>query len=160
MALGHCATPANANAYRDVVKGESGLIAYYPSDQARGGVVTNVVNPLLNGALELGAIYDGRTNRALIERALYFNADGQVQIPASPAFDFASGNGTMEALVFLDHATLQNQTLFFGSLGRSDASSKPAGDGQARASSRSRQRSIGSSIPTDRRKIPSPAKAR
>ena len=103
---------ANANAYRSVVQGESSLAVYYPADNCAGETLTNVVDSTLNGTLALGAIYDGQTNRALIQRALAFNVDGHVGIPANSVFDFQSGNGTVEALATVDHATLQNQTLF------------------------------------------------
>lgn len=102
----------DAEAYRNIVKGESSLEAYFPADDCVDATVTNVVDNAYNGTLQLGAIYDGQTNRALIQRVLAFDVDGTVQIPANTAFDFPSGNGTVEALVYLTHATVQNQTLF------------------------------------------------
>ena len=103
---------ANANAYRDVVKAEPGLVAYFPADDNTGGTVVNAEDSAFNGTLEGNAVFDGQTNRALIQRALAFDADGDVMIPANSLFDFSNGQGTVEALVYLNHATLADQTLF------------------------------------------------
>jgi hypothetical protein len=103
---------ANADAYRKIVKSEASLVAYFPADDCTGATVANVVDAAYNGTLELNAVYDGRTNRALIQRALGFDADGDVQIPANTAYEFGSGEGAVEAFVYLNRATLQNQTLF------------------------------------------------
>ncbi|OQC62737.1 MAG: Immunoglobulin I-set domain protein [Verrucomicrobia bacterium ADurb.Bin006] len=102
----------DANAYRNLVKAESGLVAYFPADDCVDATVINVVDNAHNGTLQLGALYDGQTDRALIQRSLAFDADGMVQIPSDPAFEFPSGNGTVEALVYLTRTTIQNQTIF------------------------------------------------
>lgn len=103
---------SNANAYRNAVRAEGSLVAYFPADNCTDTVVTNVIDATHNGTLELGAAFDGQTNRALIQRALTFNVDGDVQIPSNPAYEFATGNGSVEALVYLNHTTTQDQTLF------------------------------------------------
>jgi hypothetical protein len=91
----------NANAYKSAVTGEPSVVAYFPMDGSTGGIVSNVVDNTRNGLLELNAIYDSRTNRSFGERALALNGDGDIQVPSNPAFEFAGGNGTVEALVFL-----------------------------------------------------------
>lgn len=104
--------PADVNAYRSLVTSESSLVAYYPVDDDTGNVVTNTVNASFNGSLELNATYDSRTNNSFGQRALSFNFDGDVQIPNNPAFEFAGGQGTIEALVYLSQAAVSPPTFF------------------------------------------------
>ena len=103
---------ANVAAYQSAVKSESSLLAYFPVDGDTGTTLTNVKDPTHNGTLELGATYDGRTNDTFGVRALSFNEDGDVSIPNNPAFEFADGNGTIEALVFMSQATVTDPTIF------------------------------------------------
>ncbi len=103
---------ADANAYRDVVRSESGLIAYFPADHCVGATLTNVLDSAHHGTLLPNAFYDGQTNRALIQRSLALDGDGTVQIPAKPEYEFPAGNGTVEALLYLTHPTVQDQALF------------------------------------------------
>ena len=91
--------PANVAAYQNAVKNEPSLAAYFPVDGDTGSTLTNVKDATHNGTLELGATYDGRTNDTFGARSLSFNLDGDVQIPNNPTLEFASGNGTVEALV-------------------------------------------------------------
>jgi len=96
--------PPNASdvaAYRNLVTTEPTLLGYWPVDNCTGAVVTNTVDAAYNGALELNASYDGRTNRSFGQRALSFNADGDVQVPNNTNYEFGSGFGTIEALVYL-----------------------------------------------------------
>lgn len=107
--------PSNASkvaAYRSVVTNEPSLLAYFPVDGDIGTVLTNTVSAAYDGALELNATYDGRTNDAFGQRALSFNFDGDVQIPNNPAFEFPGGNGTVEALVYLSGAAATAPTFF------------------------------------------------
>jgi len=104
--------PSDVSAYRNLVTSEPSLVAYYPVDADTGTTVTNTVNALYNGALELNATYDGKTNDSFGQRALSFNFDGDVQIPNDPAFEFASGAGTIEALVYLSGAAITPPTFF------------------------------------------------
>ena len=106
------ANPANTAAYRNLVTAESSLLAYFPVDGDVGATLTNVKDATHNGAFEGTASYDGRTNRAFGQRALGFNLNGDVTIPANPAFEFSSGNGTIEALVYLSQATPADPTIF------------------------------------------------
>src|SRR5262249_55435064 len=66
-----------------------------------GPTVANTVDGAHNGSLELAAVYDGQTNRSFGERAIFLRGDGDVRIPNNSAFEFASGNGTLEALLYL-----------------------------------------------------------
>jgi hypothetical protein len=102
---------ANVNAYRTVVLADSPA-AFFPVDNCTGTTLTNVIDANYNGTLELNATYDGRTNRAFGQRALSFNADGDVTIPNNTIYDFTGGNGTVEALVYVDHATVNDQAIF------------------------------------------------
>jgi hypothetical protein len=102
--------PSNIGVYRNLVTNEPSLLAYFPVDDNTGATLTNVKDAAHNGVLELGAIYDGRTNRAFGQRAVSFYGDGDVAIPNNPAFEFPSGNGTIEALVYLDSTALFNPT--------------------------------------------------
>jgi len=100
--------------YRAGVTSEASLAAYFPVDYCTGTVVTNVADATRahDGALELNATYDGQTNHAFGQLALSFNADGDVQIPKDAAYEFSSGNGTVEALVYMSTATGSDPTIF------------------------------------------------
>jgi hypothetical protein len=91
----------NVNAYRTAVNAEASLLAYFPVDGSSGATVANTEDGLHNGTLELNARYDGQTNRTFGERGIYLTDDGDVKIPSNAAYEFASGNGTIEALVYL-----------------------------------------------------------
>ena len=106
--------PAEVAVYRNAVQSEASLLAYFPVDNDTGATVTNVKDATHNGLLELNAAYDGRTNIAFGQRALYFRGNGEVQINNNPAFEFPSGNGTIEALVYLDPTATPtaDQTIF------------------------------------------------
>ncbi len=103
---------ANIAAYRDAVNGEASLLAYFPVDGDTGATVTNTKDNTHNGTLDLGASYDGQTNDTFGARSLSFNLDGDVQIPNNPAFEFAGGNGTIEAVVYMAQATASPGTIF------------------------------------------------
>ncbi len=105
------ANPSNLSAYRNAINAESSLVAYFPVDGSTGTTVANTKDATHNGTLELNATYDGRTNRAFGERAMAFNADGDVQVPNNPAFEFSSGNGTIEALVYLSAGATDDPTI-------------------------------------------------
>ncbi len=107
--------PANASdvaAYRAVLTNAPGLLAFFPVDNCTGSVVTNVVDATHNGALENNASYDGRTNDSFGQRALSFNFDGDVEVSSNTAYEFGGGFGTIEALVYLSQAPLQNAAIF------------------------------------------------
>jgi hypothetical protein len=105
---------ADVNAYRDAVMAEPSLLAYFPVDDCLGTTVTNRKDAAKSGTWEVGITptYDGRTNRAFGQRALMFNLNGNVQIPAEGAYDFSSGNGTIEALIYLDAGVPFDATVF------------------------------------------------
>ena len=104
--------PANVNAYRSAVTSEASLLAYFPADGDTGATLTNTKDATHNGTLELAAAYDGRTNRAFGQRAVWFSGDGDVQIPNNPAFTFSAGSGTVEAVIYLGSSTLDDPTIF------------------------------------------------
>ena len=107
--------PAEVAVYRNLVQNDANLLAYFPVDNDTGVTLTNVKDATHNGTLELNAYYDGRTNNAFGQRAVSFNGDGDVAIPNNPAFEFPSGNGTIEALVYIDPAAgtpTTDQTIF------------------------------------------------
>ena len=97
--------PANVAAYRNAINGESSLLAYFPVDGDTGTTLSNTKDAAHNGGLELGATFDGQTNTSFGARSLSFNANGDVQIPNNAAYEFPSGSGTIEALVYLSEAT-------------------------------------------------------
>ena len=105
---------SNVNAYHNTIANEPGLVAYYPGDTDTGTTLTDIKgsNP---GTLEGTAAWDGRTNRSFGARALRLpnTGDGDVTIPNNPDFAFPNGNGTIEALVYLDQAlSTVNETIF------------------------------------------------
>ena len=103
---------ANVAAYRNAINKESSLAAYFPVDGDTGATLTNTKDSTHNGALGLGATYDGRTNDTFGARSLSFNADGNVQIPNNSSFQFSSGFGTIEALVDLSQVLSTAPTIF------------------------------------------------
>jgi len=103
----------NANAYRTAVNAEASLLAYFPVDGSTGSTVANTKDGTHNGTLELNARYDGQTNRSFGERGIYLTGDGDVTIPSNTAYEFAGGNGTVEALIFLGTSeNTGNATIF------------------------------------------------
>jgi hypothetical protein len=103
---------ANTAAYQNLVKGTSGLLAYFPIDGDTSSVVSNVIDSSFNGSLELDANYDGRTNRSFGQRALSFDGNAVVSVPNNSAYEFSSGAGSIEALVYLRAAPGYNATIF------------------------------------------------
>ncbi len=103
---------ADVNYYRSAITSQPGLAAYFPVDNCLSTTLSNVVDVARNGTLEGAVTYDGRTNRAFGQRAVTFNATGAVQIPNNPAFEFTGGNGTIEALVYLERGAQQDGTIF------------------------------------------------
>ena len=96
--------PSNVAAYRNLIQTNASLLAYFPVDNDIGTTLTNTKDGTHNGTLELNAIFDGRTNAAFGQRAVSVNGDGDVQVPNNPAFEFPSGDGTIEAVIYLDPA--------------------------------------------------------
>jgi hypothetical protein len=104
---------ANVNAYESAVNSEGSLVAYFPVDGSSGSTVINTKDGSHNGTFEGGAVFDGQTNRAFGQRAIYLQANGDVQIPADSAYEFGGGSGTVEALVYLmPSSTGARSTLF------------------------------------------------
>lgn len=103
---------ADVDFYRAAVTAGPGLAAFFPADDCLGTTLTNVVDLSRNGQLEGIVTYDGRTNRAFGQRAVSFNAGGDVQIPNNPAFEFSGGNGTVEAIIYMDGTAFQDETIF------------------------------------------------
>jgi Concanavalin A-like lectin/glucanases superfamily len=104
---------ANVAAYQNAVTSEPSLLAYFTVDGSTTATVVNTVDALHNGTLELGALYDGQTNRAFGSRALYLTGASDVQIPSDTAYEFAGGNGTIEALVYLEQTANGNNAPIF-----------------------------------------------
>ncbi len=104
--------PSDVNAYRNAINAETSLVAYFPVDGDTGTTLANAKDATRNGTLELNASYDGRTDRAFGQRAIAFNADGDVQIPNNPAFEVGAGNGTVEAVIYMNGGTLDDPTIF------------------------------------------------
>jgi len=105
---------ANNAAYRSAVRAESSLVAYYTIDNDTGTTLADTKGAN-TGTLEGTAEFDGRTTRSYGVRALRLKntGDGDVTIPNNAVFEFASGNGTIEALVYLDQAlSSANETIF------------------------------------------------
>ena len=92
---------ANVNAYRSAVTAEPSLVAYYPVDADSGSTLTDT-KAGNNGTFQGNAHYDGQTNRAFgVKAVLIPHGDGDVQIPQNASLEFAGGNGTVEAVVYL-----------------------------------------------------------
>lgn len=103
---------ADVDFYRAAVTAEPSLVAYFTADNCLGATLTNVVDATRNGTVDGVVSYDGRTNRAFGQRAIAFTGNGNVQIPSNPAFEFSSGNGTIEAAVYLESGGAQDGTIF------------------------------------------------
>ena len=102
----------DVNFYRAAVTGTPGVAAYFPVDNCLATTLSNIVDVTRNGTLEGGVMYDSRTNRSYGQRGVTFSGAGDVQIPNNPAFEFAGGNGTIEALIYLDRGSQQDDTIF------------------------------------------------
>jgi len=94
--------PAKIGLYRDFITNSPTLLAYFPVDGSSGGTIANTKDNTHNGSLELNGIIDGRTNRAFGQRTFTSYGDGDVTIPYNNAYEFTSGNGTIEAIVYID----------------------------------------------------------
>ncbi len=93
--------PDNVNAYRSLITGESSLLAYYPGDSDTASTLTDTKGGN-NGSLQGGATFDSQTNRSFGARAVFIkHGDGYVQIPSNSSYEFAGGNGTVEAIIYL-----------------------------------------------------------
>ena len=88
------------------------FLAFFPVDNCTNATVTNLLDATHNGALENNATYDGRTFDSFGQRALSFNFDGDVEVPNNSAYEFGGGFGTIEALVYLSQAPLQDAAIF------------------------------------------------
>lgn len=104
--------PAHVAAYRDTINAEASLVGYYPIDGDTGSVIANTKNAAANGAIEQTVFFDSRTNRAFGSKALLFQGSGIVQIPATPAYEFPSGNGTFEAVIYLERGAITEPVIF------------------------------------------------
>lgn len=98
-------------AYRDAINAEASLTGYYPIDGDTGTVITNVKDPAANGAIEQTVYFDSRTNRVFGARGLLFQGNGVVQIPSTPAFEFPSGNGTIESVFYMESGAITEPTI-------------------------------------------------
>lgn len=105
------ANAANVAAYRSAINGEASLTSFFPVDGSTSTTLANTKDPGNAGLLEFTTTYDGRTNRSFGERALSFDGNGVVQVPGKADYEFASGNGTIEALVFLNNTTTEDATI-------------------------------------------------
>ena len=109
--------------YRAAVTAEPSLAAYFPADGDTGTTLTNVKDATHNGTLNGTVTFDGRTTRAFGQRTVSFSAAGDVQIENNPAFEFGGGNGTVEALVYLNKSVSQDGTIFSWAWDGGDATS-------------------------------------
>jgi hypothetical protein len=92
---------SNVSAYRNAINAESSLLAYFPGDSDSGTTLTDTKGGN-NGTLQGGADFDGQTNRSFGNRALFIrHGNGDVAVPSNAAYEFAGGNGTVEAVVYL-----------------------------------------------------------
>lgn len=115
------ANPSAITDYQNTIMNENGLISYFPasSDNVAGNVLTDVEGGN-NGIISGNAAFDGSNARFPNGgQGITFNRDGawsfpvinggatngdDVLIPNKPAYDFASGFGTVEAVVYVDPA--------------------------------------------------------
>ena len=103
----------NTAFYRSAINAEASLLAYFPVDGNTGVSLTNTKDASRNASLEGGASYDGRTNRSYGERAVRLRGDGAAVLLATPAYEFADGTGTVEALVHLDNPAVPRPKTIF-----------------------------------------------
>ena len=103
----------NNEFFRSSIQAESSLIAYFPVDGDAGGTLTNLKTPEAAAQLNGTASYDGRSNRSYGQRALRLKGDGDATLAANPAWEFADGTGTIEALVYLDSPVSQDPKTIF-----------------------------------------------
>lgn len=94
---------ANNAYYRAAVTAEASLQAFFPVDGATGVTIVNTRDGSRPATLSGDASYDGRTRQSYGQSAVRFNGGGSASVPASAAFEFADGTGTIEALVYLEN---------------------------------------------------------
>ena len=108
------------NSYHTAVTSESSLISYWPGDSDTGNTLTDVKG-VQNGTILGNATLDANTNWFSFGQGLVFNREGewsygvndQVNIPNNNgAYDFTNGFGTIEAVLYLDPAAVQQPTLY------------------------------------------------
>lgn len=104
---------ADTAAYRNEVQTEASLLAFFPVDGDSGTTLTNSKNAAQGGTLDSTVTYDGRTDRSLGQRALRFTGSGQVSLAPNPAYEFADGTGTVEAIVYLNPGASVGQATLF-----------------------------------------------
>ena len=96
----------NCANYESLVSGQAGLVAFFPVAYNTGTTLTNVKYSANSGTLEGAASYDGRTDRSFDQRALALNQAGNlgdVMLANDPDYTFPNGEGTIEALVYMDN---------------------------------------------------------
>jgi hypothetical protein len=106
------APQANVEVYQNAVKTTPALLAYFPVDGCTSaGVLTNVMDNSRthDGVLEGDAFYTGSTNRAEGLASVFFPGqtvlagnNSDVMINNDPAYEFAGGFGTIEAVLYVD----------------------------------------------------------
>ncbi len=117
--------PGIVNGYSNAVLAESSLVAYFPVDGSTGTVLKNVKDPAYNGTVfnQPYAFWNGNTNIAAGKQSLSLNTPnagysggfslttntfGYVQIQGdNPGYTFSSGNGTIEAVLYMEPSVKQ-----------------------------------------------------
>ena len=92
---------ANNAFYRAAVNAEASLLAYFPVDGDTGSIITNAKDNTRNAAIMGVGDFDGRTNRAYGVKSFRLQQSGGASLSPNPAFEFADGTGTIEALIYL-----------------------------------------------------------
>ena len=110
------ANPSAIGVYQTAVKAEPSLISYFPGDNDNPlGTTLTDVKAGNNGTLSGNVALDGSITRFAGGQGLTFNRDGEwqfgtnddVAIPSLPDYDFTTGFGTVEAVLYLDPAALK-----------------------------------------------------
>ena len=87
--------------YRAAVNAEASLLAYFPMDGDTGPTITNTKDNTHNGTIAGVGDFDGRISRAYGVKSLRLKGTGAAAFAPNPAYEFADGTGTIEALIYL-----------------------------------------------------------
>lgn len=93
--------PSRLQEYQTAVRAESSLISYYTFDQLGANDSKSSNNGTVHGSVQFGDGIAGAAGKALV-----LNGSGHINLGQVSAFDFPSGNGTVEAWIRPDWSSL------------------------------------------------------
>jgi len=103
---------AGVTSYRSAVATEPSRVAYFPIDGSLGPAIANTVVPAHGGTLEPGAELSTAAGRTIGSHSIVQTGAGRLALDKDPAWDFADGSGTVEAVMFQTASAAYNPCFF------------------------------------------------